>query len=138
MMAKPVTTKVLFDDPICIELCPPESDKPIGHPDNRPHHFTHGEINALVARYIEQGWDERAVVVKTDVHKFQQSSPYNWGIVMDMNRSMGVFGQSYAPIRVRWLGSGTVSSHWPEELYLIHKSISMWDFEQIIEQQQDT
>lgn len=138
MKAKSVTTKVLFDDPICIELCPPKTEQqPIGHPDNRPHHFTHNEINEMVLQYVAQGWDERAIVVAVSTPKFQLASPYNWGVVTDMNRHMGVFGQKYAPIKVRWIGTGTIASYWPEELYLIHPSISVWDFEQAIENQQD-
>lgn len=135
-MPKAGFCEVLFNAPVCIALDAPPSEKPLGHPENRPHHFTYPEIRALVETYRAEGWDERAIVVRANESTYCRSVPVNWGVVIDLNTQPGVMGQTYMPIKVRWVMSGNVSNHWPEDLLLIHKSIDQWSLEQFLELQE--
>lgn len=129
-------TQVVFNAPICIILDPP--DRPDHVDPNHVKAFTYEEIRGMTKKYMEQGWDERAIVARAEVHRFNVSVPYNWGVVIDLNRTPMAGGTQYAPIKVRWIGSSTTSNHWPEELLLIHKSISMWELDQLVDAQEDT
>jgi hypothetical protein len=136
-MANDNLSEVLFNAPICIELDAPEHEEPLGHPNNRPHHFTYTEIKTLTDKYHEDGWDERAVVVRSTCSIYARSVPSNWGFITALNTTMGNFGQVYCPIIVRWALDGSITRHWPEDLLLIHKSMPLGVLDFVLESQEE-
>lgn len=123
-------TKVEFNKPICISI---DAPKPAAQtPAAGTTHtimLSHSEIQQLVRGYIERGIDERAVVVLASHSKYAKMAPYNWGVVMDLHRCNPSAGPYY-PLSVKWVKDGSVTKHWPEDVIIIHESISTWETEQ--------
>lgn len=131
MSDKEELTEVLFNQPICIQLDPPVLDLP---EVRKQKHLNSSEIRRLVEQYDEWGYGERAIVADATHHTLRQSSPRNWGVVLELNTTMP-HTRDYAPIKVQWVLNGRVDDLWPEDLILIHRSISLWEFENLAKYQ---
>ena len=110
---------VLFNEPICIELNPPEQP-------GRPQFPTHEAIQNLLRDIKDDGFDIRAVVVLGGKYPYYNKEPKNWGVVVDLktwHRAGDV--NPYKPIGVKWVGiAGETQYFWPEELLLLHGAVS--------------
>lgn len=132
-MSAPVSerTKVLFNKPIKILIPGPT---PVVEEPAKKTKMTHAEIMQLVNTWQRQGWDDRAIVTRITQWKYEMAAPLNWGVVIDLKRSAPMVGE-YIPLVVRWVKDGSISYHWPEDLVLIHESLSQWDMDQRLKEQ---
>lgn len=78
--------------------------------------------------YETEGWAEKAVVVLRGP-RYKVISAMNWGIVIDLQKYCQPAGTPYRPIKVRWVENGVTTTHWPEDLILLHKPLSLWEIE---------
>ncbi len=111
-------TAVLFNEPICLSLSPPE-------PEGRPTYPEHAQIQSILSELRAEGYDTRAVVVLGDRYEMYYEEPKNWGFVVDMRTwHRQTDPKPYKPIGVKWLSGAETTYYWPEELKLIHPAVS--------------
>lgn len=121
-----MTTEVCFNVPVIKEILAPKPAR---------HEMTFGEIQALVARYTKYGWDERAIVTRSEGTEYQRAQPDNWGVVTALRKHAGISEKPYVPFTVRWVRDGSISTHWPEDLCFIHDALTYTEVSQILKDQ---
>lgn len=133
MVKKPKeeTVEVLFNRPIVQEVNPipsASSSSEQGHSIRQPNN-THrrdispAEIRQAVNQCYKEGLDERAIVTLRGFNaEWKTKRVQYWGIVAHLYKYKG-YNEEYIPLRVLWT-DGSVSRHWPEELFVIHPAVS--------------
>lgn len=121
------TCKVCFDPPICVEIDAPARP-------GRPLDMPYQDKLSLIAHLKNGGWDDRAVVTLRSHQRYTVLTPISWGVVIDMNRVSPLGQEPYKPIKVKWCRDGKTTDHWPEELYLLHKPLTVWDIDEVMEE----
>ncbi len=121
-------TEVCFNPPIYIEIAAPV-------PEGRKDTYSYTEIIRLTDDMRLDGWDERAIVMLRSLqNKYYNAMPSNWGIVVDLKRTM-VYRDVFYPLKVKWF-DGSTSEHWPEDLFMVHRAISRLEVDELINKQE--
>lgn len=121
-----MTIQVLFNEPIFGEIKAPTPAVKT---------WSYNEILELTARYAKRGWSERAVVVLSGHTDYYNAQPMNWGVVTLLRKHPGITGEPYMPLQVQWINQGSISKHWPEDLFFIHLALDKTDIDDIIKGQ---
>jgi hypothetical protein len=118
---------VHFDPPISFQVGPATAA-------GRKNAYLYTEITEIVRKLRVAGWDHRAIVVERKLYPsgflatFDMVKPQNWGVVQQLNQT-APSDRDYRPLRVIWFEDGTISEHWPEDLFLVHESETQTDLE---------
>lgn len=94
--------------------------------------YTFDEMKEFTQACRLEGFDERAVVAPRG-ETWKARTPMYWGVV-DRLSTYKAHNEPYKPISVKWV-DGKESRYWPEELFLIHRSLSVDDINRIVESQ---
>jgi hypothetical protein len=132
---KSQVSRVFFNKPISGEIKPPG-------PPGRPTVLSYQEVQDLCRQLRTEGFDIRAIVIKRVMYTngqpdiYNMSRPINWGSVVDLrSTSITTSGQPYFPLKVQWVKDGSISEHWPEDVFLLHKAMSQYEIENVIKEQ---
>jgi hypothetical protein len=112
-------SRVYFDPPVFGQINPVSST-------GRRATYLYTEITEICRKLRDAGWDHRAIVVERKLYPngslamFDMANPKQWGFVQQLNQIAAV-DRAYVPIKVQWF-EGSISEHWPEDLFLIHCS----------------
>jgi hypothetical protein len=120
--------RVYYDAPVCIQINPVSAN-------GRKVQYLYTEITEICRKLRMAGWDTHAIVVKREVYPsgflamYEMRKPAKWGVVTQLNHTAPT-DRPYVPLKVTWFMDGTVSDHWPEDLFMVMESMSQHELEQ--------
>jgi len=115
--AKLTSAHVAFNTPLTLEIAAPE-------PVARGAGLTHVQMQEIAKAAIADGFDEGAIVVLRSKDVYSRRRQYNWGVVHGINRYIAQTEKGFSPLTVRWICDASLTKVWPDDVYLIHKSMN--------------
>ncbi len=61
---------------------------------------------------------------------YSRRRPFRWGYVSTINRYVAHDEKGFAPLSIRWGNDASITKHWPDDLYLIHRSMNDVQFDE--------
>ncbi len=117
------TAHVAFNTPLEKEIGPPP-------PVYRGSNLTHLEMSQAASTAIAEGFNEGAIVVLRSRDVYARRRPFSWGVVNGLNRYKAYDDKGFSPLSVRWVNGDPITKQWPDELYLIHRSMNDVQFDE--------
>lgn len=116
-------THVAFNTPVEKEIPPPD-------PVVRGANLDHVQMREIANQAIADGFDEGAIVVLRTKDAYSRRRPFNWGLVQGINRYTAYEEKGFSPLSIRWVNGEPISKQWPDDLYLIHRSMNDVQFDE--------
>lgn len=120
--------RVYFDPPVCFQVNPPTVN-------GRKAQYLYGEVTEIARKLRMAGWDHRAIVVKRQFYAgsgwpnmTEMAKTSSWGAVLQITTTVSA-DRPYLPLKVVWFVDGSITEHWPEELFLVHESMTQTELD---------